>query len=123
MPLALDLTSTLARGWILPVATTDRATSPFSIEAIFEGSMVLFGFSAARTANPAPVSTVRSTAAQISLFFLLPFLPFLPLVAIGFYLSLKLLRRKRTAFVPGNHTAAPEFERYYRVSAATGGLL
>ena len=31
MPLALDLISTLVRGWILPVATTERATSPFSI--------------------------------------------------------------------------------------------
>src|SRR5512143_64247 len=39
MPLALDLISTLTSGWILPVATTERARSPFSTEARREGSI------------------------------------------------------------------------------------
>ena len=39
MPLALDLTSTLASGSILPVATTERAMSPRSVSASREGSI------------------------------------------------------------------------------------
>src|SRR3972149_6227751 len=39
MPLAFDLSSTLARGSILPVATTDRAMSPFSTLARLGGSI------------------------------------------------------------------------------------
>src|SRR5713226_9060460 len=57
MPLALFFTSTFASGWILPVATTERARSPRSTEASFEGSMVLFGRSAAVTPYPAPINT------------------------------------------------------------------
>ena len=42
MPLAFDLISTLERGWIFPVATTERAMSPFSAVASFEGSISVF---------------------------------------------------------------------------------
>src|SRR5262245_39949085 len=43
MPLAFDLTWTLASGSILPVATTDFAMSPFSTVASFEASIERFG--------------------------------------------------------------------------------
>src|SRR5579864_8090337 len=39
MPDALDLTSTLVMGWILPVATTERATSARETLAMRLGSM------------------------------------------------------------------------------------
>ena len=39
MPLAFDFTSTFARGSILPVATTERAMSPFSTATSLEGSI------------------------------------------------------------------------------------
>ena len=38
MPEALDLSSTLVMGWTLPVATTERAMSPFSTLASCDGS-------------------------------------------------------------------------------------
>src|SRR5262245_27563951 len=66
MPLAFDLTSTLTRGWILPVATTERAMSPRSTEASFEGSISCRDPKAAfRPTNattrriPPPISSVR----------------------------------------------------------------
>src|SRR5437879_10913018 len=65
MPLALDLISTLESGWILPVATTTRAKSPRSTEAIFEGSMVRLGLSAALTPYPPPPSTTTAIAPQM----------------------------------------------------------
>src|SRR4051794_22842913 len=39
MPEAFDFTSTFVMGWILPVATTERATSPLVTFAIRLGSM------------------------------------------------------------------------------------
>src|SRR5580698_7131724 len=39
IPDALDLTSTLVMGWTLPVATTERAMSPRSALASWEGSI------------------------------------------------------------------------------------
>src|SRR5260370_36595272 len=78
MPLALDLISTLESGWILPVATTTRAKSPRSTEAIFEGSMVRLGLSAALTPYPPPPSTTTATAPQMMRRRFLPFLPFFP---------------------------------------------
>src|SRR5438105_12696098 len=78
MPLALDLISTLESGWILPVATTTRAKSPRSTEAIFEGSMVRLGLSAALTPYPPPPSTATATAPQMMRRRFLPFLLFFP---------------------------------------------
>src|SRR6266436_4593056 len=78
MPLALDLISTLESGWILPVATTTRAKSPRSTEAIFEGSMVRLGLSAALTPYPPPPSTTTAIAPQMMRRRFLPFLPFFP---------------------------------------------
>src|SRR5688500_6396784 len=69
MPLAFDLTSTLARGSILPVATTDFARSSRFTSVIFSGSTEAFGFivNIART----PAATIRTmnpeTIAQRSL--------------------------------------------------------
>src|SRR5216684_704641 len=54
MPLALDFTSTLERGWILPVATTTFARSPRSAAASLEGSISWFGRRAAYTPYPPP---------------------------------------------------------------------
>src|SRR5258708_28376937 len=61
MPLAFDFTSTLDLGWIFPVATTDFAMSPRSTPASFDGSIVLFGFSADLRANPPPANTAIRT--------------------------------------------------------------
>src|SRR5713226_1611600 len=85
MPLALDLISTLESGWILPVATTTRARSPRSAEAIFEGSIVRLGLSAALTPYPPPPSATTAIAAQMMRRRFLPFFPFpkpLPLLDI-----------------------------------------
>ena len=41
MPLAFDLTWTFVSGSILPVATTERAMSPFSMAASFDESIPL----------------------------------------------------------------------------------
>src|SRR6266481_6377954 len=78
MPLALDLISILDSGWILPVATTTRARSPRSAEAIFEGSIVRLGLSAALTPYPAPPSTTTAIAPQMIRRRFLPFLLFFP---------------------------------------------
>src|SRR6266478_2086050 len=85
MPLALDLISTLESGWILPVPTTTRARSPRSAEAIFEGSIVRLGLSAALTPYPPPPSTATAIAPQMTRRRFLPFFPFpkpLPLLDI-----------------------------------------
>src|SRR5215471_742144 len=77
MPLALDLISAFESGWILPVATTTRARSPFSTVASLEGSISWFGLSAALTPRPAPSRTTSATEPQRILrrrFF--PFFPF-----------------------------------------------
>src|SRR3982074_805895 len=79
MPLALDLISTLESGWILPVATTTRAKSPRSAEAILEGSMVRLGLSAALTPYPPPPSTTTAIAPQMMRRRFLPFFPFFSL--------------------------------------------
>src|SRR5260370_1885490 len=76
MPLALDLISILDSGWILPVATTTRARSPRSAEAIFEGSIVRLGLSAALTPYPPPPSTATAIAPQMIRRRFLPFFPF-----------------------------------------------
>src|SRR5262245_7062015 len=79
MPLALDLISALESGWILPVATTTRARSPFSTVASLEGSISWFGLSAALTPRPAPSKTTSAIEPQRILrrrFF--PFFPFPP---------------------------------------------
>jgi hypothetical protein len=63
MPLAFDFTSTLVRGWIFPVATTERAMSPFSAVASLEGSISVFEreaetmptIASARTPAPTPM--------------------------------------------------------------------
>src|SRR5258708_30833990 len=78
MPLALDLISILDSGWILPVATTTRARSPRSAEAILEGSIVRLGLSAALTPYPPPPSTTTAIAPQMIRRLFLPFFPFLP---------------------------------------------
>src|SRR6266404_4740954 len=78
MPLALDLISTLESGWILPVATTTRAKSPRSADAILEGSMVRLGLSAALTPYPPPASTTSAIAPQMMRRRFFPFLPFFP---------------------------------------------
>src|SRR6266478_6107152 len=78
MPLALDLVSTLESGWILPVATTTRAKSPRSTEAILEGSMVRLGLSAALTPYPPPPNTTTAIAPHMMRRRFLPFLPFFP---------------------------------------------
>src|ERR1039457_814298 len=63
MPLALDLTSTLVMGSILPVATTLFAKSPFSTLASFEGSILV----PLLDAISAPATTRTTTAAAIEL--------------------------------------------------------
>src|SRR6266851_2225939 len=78
MPLALDLISTLESGWILPVATTTRAKSPRSAEAILEGSIVRLGLSAALTPYPPPASTSNAIAPQMMRRRFLLFFPFFP---------------------------------------------
>jgi hypothetical protein len=80
MPLALDFTSTLERGWIFPVATTERAMSPRVTSANLEGSILLLGFRAARTAKKAPESSAAMIANQIQRRLCFEFLPF---AAIG----------------------------------------
>src|SRR6516225_2062191 len=84
MPLALDLISAFESGWILPVATTTRAKSPFSTVASLDGSISWFGLNAAFTPNPAPRRTTRAIKAQMTL--RRRFLPFFPLLANPFVL-------------------------------------
>ena len=82
MPLAFDLISTLVSGWILPVATTDRARSPFSTAASLDGSMGLPPLRAAtrpRTARTA-TATVANAIQRRFFFRPLPF-PFAMLVS------------------------------------------
>src|SRR3990167_4715379 len=79
MPLAFDLTSTLAKGSILPVATTDRAMSPRSTLASFEGSISWLGRSATATPTMVPTTPTRATLKKIirrrlRLFLWLPFI-------------------------------------------------
>src|SRR5215470_7418476 len=59
MPEALDLTSTLVMGWTLPVATTERAISPFSTLASWEGSSLAL---LPRAATVTPRRTAMATA-------------------------------------------------------------
>src|SRR5215831_11155023 len=76
MPLALDLTSTLTMGSILPVATTDLAKSPFSTLASLEGSILVPPCTAAtKTRAPPTTRTAPPTTYQSLLLFFLP-LPF-----------------------------------------------
>ena len=63
MPLALDLTSTLVMGSILPVATTLFARSPFSTLASLEGSILV----PLLDAISAPATTRITTTAAIEL--------------------------------------------------------
>src|ERR1039458_5614852 len=63
MPLALDLTSTLVMGSILPVATTLFARSPRSTLASFEGSILV----PVLDAISAPATTRTRTTAAIEL--------------------------------------------------------
>src|SRR5579864_5839514 len=65
MPEALLLTSTLVIGWIFPVATTERATSPRATLPIRFGSMELPLTSLASAAPPASTTTTTTTAIQI----------------------------------------------------------
>src|SRR5215472_10996312 len=66
MPLALLLISTWVTGWILPVATTDRARSMRSTLAIFSGSIFSGLLESALTETiAAPPSTIRTTAIQM----------------------------------------------------------
>ena len=58
------MTSTLVMGWILPVATTERATSPRVTLASWLGSMC-GALDQARQANT-PATTTTSTAAESS---------------------------------------------------------
>src|SRR5258708_5852940 len=60
MPEAFDFTSTLVIGWIFPVATTERATSPRVTLAILLGSMEEPEAIRA-TATPAPTRTKTTT--------------------------------------------------------------
>ena len=64
MPLALDLTSTFERGWILPVATTERAMLPCVTSASLEGSIELLGLKAALTPKKAPTSSTPESLAR-----------------------------------------------------------
>jgi hypothetical protein len=59
MPLALDFTCTFERGSILPVATTERAMSPFSMAASFEESIPSWP----READTRPTTPRRTTPA------------------------------------------------------------
>src|ERR1035438_2155693 len=63
MPEALLLTSTLVMGWILPVATTERATSPRVTLASLLGSM---DDRETIRANPKPSSATITTIPAIS---------------------------------------------------------
>ena len=77
MPLAFDLTWTLVSGWILPVATTERARSPFSTVASRDASSVLPLPRAAITPKTASTTTARPTRPSRRLRLLWPFpLPF-----------------------------------------------
>jgi hypothetical protein len=77
MPLAFDLIWTLVSGWIFPVATTERARSPFSTVARREASSVLPLPRAASTPNTSSSTTARPTMPSRRLRFLWPFpLPF-----------------------------------------------
>src|SRR5882757_5154662 len=59
MPEALDLTSTFVMGWTLPVATTERAMSPSSALASWEGSNLVV-FPRAATAMPRATAATRT---------------------------------------------------------------
>ena len=59
MPLAFDFTSTFDSGSILPVATTERAMSPFSMAASFDESIS----SCPREAETSPTTPSRTTPA------------------------------------------------------------
>src|ERR1700679_664993 len=65
MPLALDLTSTLVMGSILPVATTLFARSPFSTLASFEGSILVPPLDAITT--PVTTRTRAATAIEVQM--------------------------------------------------------
>src|SRR3990172_408074 len=65
MPLAFDLSSPLTSGSILPVATTDRAMSPFSTLASFEGSISRLGRSASARPKMVPASPTPATPKKI----------------------------------------------------------
>src|SRR6185369_14946323 len=74
IPLALDLISTLVMGWILPVATTLLARSPFSTFASLVGSILVPPVLAA-TRPPTTTSTRKTVPMMIHkrLDFFLPF--------------------------------------------------
>src|SRR5713226_807557 len=111
MPLALDLISTLESGWILPVATTTRARSPRSAEAILEGSMVRLGLSAALTPYPPPPSTTTAIAAQRIRRRFLPFLPFFPFAKPLPLLDIPDPRSSRLAAIREYATVQEKFPR------------
>ena len=69
MPLALDLTSTLVMGWIFPVATTERATSPRVTFAMRFESMEEPLTSRARAAPAMARTSTRVTAPHIQMRF------------------------------------------------------
>src|SRR5689334_7898655 len=79
MPLALDLISALEIRWILPVATTTRAKSPFSTVASFDESLSWLGLSPALTPNAAP--RTASNAIEPQMILRRRFLPFFPFPA------------------------------------------
>ena len=79
MPLALDLISTWVVGWILPVATTDRARSIRSTRASFSGSIlagVRLRARSEKNATPASIGMVARRIQRNGPFFLLA-MPFL----------------------------------------------
>src|SRR6266851_4329607 len=111
MPLALDLISTLESGWILPVATTTRARSPRSAEAIFEGSIVRLGLSAALTPYPPPPSTATAIAPQMIRRRFLPFLSFFPFPKPLPLLDIPDPRSHGLAAISGYATVGEKFPR------------
>ena len=60
IPLALDLISTCVVGWILPVATTERARSIRSTRASFSGSILAGVRLSARSEKKATPPTART---------------------------------------------------------------
>src|SRR5712692_902542 len=111
MPLALDLISTLESGWILPVATTTRAKSPRSAEAILEGSIVRLGLSAALTPYPPPPRTATAIAAQMIRRRFLPFFPFFPFAKPLPLLDIPDPRSSGLAAISGYATVHKKFHR------------
>src|SRR5205814_5057203 len=79
MPLALDLISTFVMGWILPVATTLFAKSPWSTVAIFDGSILVPPRVAPSMATTTRIMRTTITDVQITRFLVL----LLPFATVG----------------------------------------